>query len=76
MKIIETERLLLRNWQESDAPALFEICADPDLRSSGITSYENVAESLKTIKHWKDQDEMKAIICKSDNWLSYIRRYE
>ena len=44
MERIETERLLIREWQKSDAPGLFAICQDPQLRRSGIGFYTSVEE--------------------------------
>lgn len=69
MKAIETERLIIRNWQENDAPELYAICLDPELRRSGIGSYKDIDESLQTIRVWMEHDEMWAIVHKADNRL-------
>jgi len=69
MKDIKTERLIIRDWQESDAPHLYTICLDPELQRSGVNSYCSIDECLKTIRLWKEQNEMKAIVSKGDNYL-------
>ena len=35
---METNDLLLRNWQDTDAEPLYKLCLDPALRASGIHS--------------------------------------
>jgi RimJ/RimL family protein N-acetyltransferase len=66
---IESERLILRDWLESDAQELYAICLDPELQRSGIGSYHSVDECLKTIFLWKEHNEMKAIVSKEGNNL-------
>ena len=34
--MIETDRLILRPWQDSDAEALFRYASDPDVGPSGL----------------------------------------
>ena len=46
---METKDLLLRNWQDTDAEPLYEMCLDPALRASGIHFYDSVADSQNTI---------------------------
>ena len=49
--IIETERLTLRRWCESDAESLYEYAKDPDVGPiAGWPPHKNVAESLNVIK--------------------------
>ncbi len=52
-KIIETERLILRPWRDTDAEAMFKYASDPDI---GIiagwpphTSVENSREFIRTV---------------------------
>lgn len=66
---IETERLLLRTWCESDAQALYQLCLDPELRRSGIHWYESEEESRQVLRHWKDNSEMRAIVRREDRRL-------
>lgn len=45
-EIIETERLILRPWRESDAPNLYEYAKDPDVGpSAGWKPHESLEES-------------------------------
>jgi RimJ/RimL family protein N-acetyltransferase len=69
MKDIESERLIIRAWQESDAPRLYAMCLDPELKRSGISFYRSVDECLRTIRLWKEQNEMRAIVSKEDDSL-------
>lgn len=48
--IIETQRLLLRPWSDSDAAALFRYACDPDIGPvAGWAPHRSEEESLKII---------------------------
>lgn len=66
---METEHLILRNWQEGDASELYEMCLDSDLRKSGIHFFNSIAESHKTIEAWMKNNNFKAIVNKADGCL-------
>ena len=53
MKILETERLILRTWTYKDADALFEICRDAEvmLHIGDRKPYESV-EKAKEFLNW------------------------
>ncbi|HEX8369920.1 MAG TPA: GNAT family N-acetyltransferase [Pyrinomonadaceae bacterium] len=44
MKILETERLILREWTPDDAPAMFEICRDAE-----VMRYIGTGKPYKTL---------------------------
>lgn len=47
---METERILLRHWQESDAEALFKYASDPDVGPrAGWPVHNSVEESREII---------------------------
>ena len=47
---LETERLILRPWETSDAEALFEIARDPEVGPrAGWKPHQNLAESYRVI---------------------------
>ena len=47
---METERILLRYWQESDAEALFKYASDPDVGPrAGWPAHNSVEESREII---------------------------
>ena len=49
--MMETERLILRPWRESDAEALFKYASDPDVGPrAGWLPHKSVEESLQIIK--------------------------
>ena len=51
MKEIQTERLILSLWKESDAEALYEYASNPDVGPhAGWKPHSDVLESLKIIK--------------------------
>ena len=48
---METERILLRHWQESDAEALFKYASDPDVGPrAGWPAHKSVEESREIIR--------------------------
>ena len=62
---METERLILRRWEESDAEALYKYASDPDLGPrAGWPSHQSVAESLMAIKTYFLNDSTWAVIFK------------
>ncbi|MGN1182890.1 MAG: GNAT family N-acetyltransferase [Faecalibacillus sp.] len=65
--ILETERLLLRPWQESDAQSLYEYAKDPDVGPiAGWPAHQNIEESMYVIKNVFNHNECYAI-CKKEN---------
>ena len=49
--MMETERLILRPWRESDAEALYKYASDPDVGPrAGWPPHKSVEESLQIIK--------------------------
>lgn len=74
MKVIaETERLLLRELQESDEQGMFELDSDPEVHkyvcNSPVESIEEIKEIIKFIRQqYKDNGVARwAVIRKSDN---------
>ena len=49
---IETPRLILRPWQDSDASALFRYASDPDVGPiAGWPPHHSIEESLSVIRN-------------------------
>lgn len=70
---METKDLILRNWQDSDAKALYEMCLDETLRKSGIDFYNSITDSRNTIQCWKNDKGFKVIADKrNDNFIGFI----
>lgn len=66
--ILETDRLILRRWEERDAESLFEYAQDPDVGPiAGWPPHKNVKESLDVIKNVFTGAECYAICEKSSN---------
>ena len=62
---METERLLLRPWLESDAETLFKYASDPDVGSrAGWPPHKSVEESLEIIRTVFNAEGMWAVILK------------
>ncbi len=65
---IETERLVLRKWTESDAESLYKYAKDSDVGPiAGWPSHSSVEASLNTIKNVLQGEECYAICLKGDN---------
>ena len=51
--MIETDRLILRHWRDSDAETLFKLASDPDIGPVAgwppHTSVENSLEIIRTV---------------------------
>lgn len=62
---METDRILLRRWQESDASALFKYASDPEVGPrAGWPSHKSLEESLDVIKNIFTNDTTWAIVLK------------
>lgn len=65
---LETERLILRPWKESDAQSLYEYAKDPDVGPiAGWPPHQSVDESKNIIKNVFQGAECYAICQKEDN---------
>ena len=70
---METKDLILRNWQDSDAEALYEMCLDETLRKSGIDFYNSITDSQDAIQCWKNSRGFKVIADKmNNNFIGFI----
>ena len=62
---METERILLRHWEESDAEALFKYASDPDVGPrAGWPAHKSVEESREIIRTVFHNDTTWAIVLK------------
>ena len=63
---METNRILLRPWRESDAPALFKYASDPEVGPrAGWPPHKSVEESLEIIRTvFNDATNTWAIVLK------------
>lgn len=60
--MLQTERLLLRPWSESDAEALFKYASDPDVGPrAGWSPHKSVEESMEIIRTIFHSDHIWAI---------------
>lgn len=70
---METKDLILRNWQENDASALYEMSLDANFRKSGLVIFDSVIDSHTAIKHWMNNETFLAIARKTDNsFLGFV----
>ena len=66
--MLETERLILRRWEDSDAESLFEYAKDPDVGPiAGWPAHQSIEESRDVIKNVFNGKEAYAICLKTDN---------
>lgn len=65
--MLETKRLTLRRFEQSDAENLYEYAKDPDVGPiAGWSPHKNVAESLDVIRNVFNGAEAYAVCLKSD----------
>lgn len=64
MKTLETKRLILREWQDSDANDYFEIYSNSDVENAGAKICESMHESLESIHQLIQSQESWAIVSK------------
>ena len=65
--ILETERLILRKWKETDTESLFEYASDPAVGPiAGWPPHKSVEESLDVIKNVFNGAECYAV-CEKEN---------
>lgn len=65
-QIIETERLILRPWKETDAEALFKYASDPDIGPiAGWPPHTSVENSLEIIRSVFATPETYAVVLKA-----------
>jgi [ribosomal protein S5]-alanine N-acetyltransferase len=67
MKRLETERLILREWSESDVTDLFEFSKNPDVENAGCKAHENMEGSLEFIRTWIKCQGMWAVTLKGND---------
>ncbi|MFA7108441.1 MAG: GNAT family N-acetyltransferase [Sphaerochaetaceae bacterium] len=68
--IIETDRLILRPWKESDAEDLYEFAKDPRVGPiTGWPVHTKVEQSREIIKDILSKEGTFAVILKSENTL-------
>ena len=66
--MIETDRLILRPWQGTDAEALFRYASDPDIGSiAGWPPHTSVENSLEIIRTVFAAPETYAVVLKETN---------
>lgn len=64
---LETERLILRPWEEADAEGLYEYAKDPDVGPiAGWPAHASVEESLDVIRGALSGPEAYAVCLKAD----------
>ena len=65
---IETDRLILRKWEESDAESLYKYAKDEAIGPiAGWPPHKSVEESLEIIRTVFSSDECYAVCLKEDN---------
>ena len=66
--MLQTKRLILRRWEDSDAESLFTYVKDPDVGPiAGWPPHQSVEESLAVIRNVLNGREAYALCLKSDH---------
>jgi len=82
VQTLETERLILREWQDSDAAEYYELYKNSDVENAGAKICESLNESLETIRLLIRSQESWAIVLKGNDkvvgsiFLSDINRHD
>lgn len=64
--MLETDRILLRRWRETDAEALFKYASDPAVGpQAGWPAHKSLVESLEVIRTYFNNDTTWAIVLKA-----------
>ncbi len=69
MKTLEAERLILREWQESDAVDMYEFRKSADIANAGWKIHENIDESLEYIHSSIKYQEAWAVVLKENTMV-------
>ena len=70
MKTLESERLLLRPWKESDAEALYEYARTPNVGpAAGWKPHASIDETRVILKSFMEEDETWAVTLRSGGRL-------
>ncbi|MEZ5426573.1 MAG: GNAT family N-acetyltransferase [Pyrinomonadaceae bacterium] len=65
VKILETERLILRCWGKSDAPRLLEICRDPEvMKHIGDGRPYKTSEEVEDFLIWAEKHQAENGFCR------------
>jgi len=68
MKTLETDRLTLRLWEETDVNDMFEYASDPRVGpNAGWPVHENIETSKKIVNGFIKDNDVYAIVLKSEN---------
>ena len=60
-RTLETERLILRRWEDSDAESLYDYAKDPEVGPiAGWPPHQSIEESRGVIRNYPSVSEMKA----------------
>ena len=66
--MFETDRLILRKWEETDAESLFRYAKDPNVGPiAGWPAHTSIENSLAIIRNVLSADETYAVCLKEDN---------
>jgi len=68
MKTLETERLILRLWKETDVNDMFEYATDPRVGpNAGWPAHENIETSRGIVDRFIEDKDVYAIVLKAEN---------
>lgn len=66
--VLETERLILRPWEQADAESLYEYAKDPEVGPiAGWPPHSSIEESRAVIRDVLSAEETYAVCLKEDN---------
>lgn len=67
MQVLETNRLILREWEMDDVNDLYAYAKNPHVGpTAGWKAHESIEESLHTLQAFREANDIWAIECKED----------
>jgi [ribosomal protein S5]-alanine N-acetyltransferase len=68
MKVLETDRIILRPWEIKDLDDFYEYAKNPNVGpNAGWESHQDKDVSLKILKSFIEKDEVRAFVYKENN---------
>lgn len=68
MKSLETERLLLRPFQETDAADVYEYAKNPNIGPhAGWPPHQSIEDSIRIVKMFIEENDVWALVLKENN---------
>lgn len=77
MKVLDTNRIYLRNFCQQDINDMYEFCSQPEIEMVGWGVHKNIEETKKVLEQWMANENIFAIVYKNTKKvIGYIAVHE